>query len=203
MAAVPSGSASGPVNNTMLICARARGRRASGPGTGAEAASSRCRRSLGEAAAFGLGIFLYPPTNLVCDCPECAARPPEWRILVMGICESEELANGQTLAGAVEFSFLPLQAYVESGLEPGYLPVDNAPDVSEELELGRLAGLAAEAHELGVALYIYSPTEHEERWRVGALAGSSSDVLGFGETLAEAVEHAFLPLRRFAREGSA
>jgi hypothetical protein len=158
-----------------------------------------------EAAKFGLCIFLYPPSYVACECPECARRPPAWRTQVIGLDEGEDLASGETIAEAVEFSFLPLQLYIESGLEPGYLPVRAQIEMPDELELGCLAELVAAAREIGVALHINSPSEPSKGWCVGLMAEgpSQSQPLGFGATLAEAVGHAFLPLRRFIREGSA
>jgi hypothetical protein len=94
-----------------------------------------------------------------------AERPPAWVVLVTGIVDCEELSRGQALAEAVEFSFLPLRAYIESGLEPGFLPVATELDMPDRLELGRLAELAAEVKELGVALHIDGPCEFADlRW---------------------------------------
>jgi hypothetical protein len=66
---------------------------------------------LHEAARFGLGLYVDR-----CD----REAPAHWHVGVMGIVGGETLATGDTLAEAVEFSFLPLRAYAESGLEPGF-----------------------------------------------------------------------------------
>jgi hypothetical protein len=163
---------------------------------------------LEEATSVGLDVFLHPSSYRGCDCPDCRARGPAWYVEVLGMAYSEDLSWGRTLAEAVEFSFLPLQITIETGLEWESLPICGEQTPREpltQLELGRLDELVAEIARLGVGLAISPPLDfyaYGPLWCVLMETRDAITPLGYGDTLAEAVAHAFLPLQLFAQEDS-
>lgn len=143
-----------------------------------------------EAAKFGLGLVLHPPGyERGCECSACLKQAAAWHVVVMGIVEGENLASGQTLSEAAEFSFVPLRAYIEAESCFGYLPVDAELAMPERLDLGRLGELVQKADELSFGLMISGPCETygADGWSV-SVCRDGNGWLTDADTLAEAAE---------------
>ena len=171
-----------------------------GPSTGIDIGQLRelLRDAAGMASA---SSFAHPPI------PRTTVRNArEWLPLGVSTCWEwlgARHSPGPTLADAVSIRFVPFHLYVKTGLESGSLPIDERRDMPDHLELGRLGDLIGDVAESGFGLMIDTPWDFGKSWgprwcvRIGA-----QDViapLGFGETLAEAVEEALLCFPRCKR----
>jgi hypothetical protein len=157
------------------------------------------------ASRYGLGLYIEPPT------PGAALRnEADWLVGVIGESAGEPLGFAPVLADAIEFSFVPLERYVEAGLTGEFdydataLPIDVAAEAFAA-GLDPFAELIALAAERGCGLWFEPPWPASRTaagyWLIGLLGTEAAGPLALGRSFGDAVVSAFPSFDRFARTG--